>query len=374
MKIIFNCISNVAGGGVQNSANFIYYALKDKRHEYLFLVSRPVNSVLESWGVNHKSIIVFDDRKRVLDTQRKVRWLEREFKPQLVYTMAGPNLLCFKSFHMLGTSNPYITHAKKINYFWDRSILKGIKSICSAMFKGWIARLSGDFYVFQTPTSRKGFCKRFLCPINKTAVIPNAIGADFVDNITSYTPWSGVDRPKVILCASAYYSHKNIEILFRTARLLKERGELNVKFLLTIDNQSFSELTQRYDNSDNMILNIGPYNYSKAIDIYKKADAIVLPSLLETFSTVYIEAIALGLPIFIPKESFAKDICQDYAIYYDSLSEISLMNAIVSSENDEVESYKNRIKSIILSGYGNQEERYEKIALLFNRVAELHNL
>ncbi|MBW7937023.1 MAG: glycosyltransferase, partial [Flavobacteriales bacterium] len=112
---------------------------------------------------------------------------------------------------------------------------------------------------------------------------------------------------------------------------------------------------------EEIISNLGPFSYADAFDLYKKADAIILPSLLETFSTVYIEAMALGLPLFVPNEDFARDVCEEYAIYYDSTSESSLLNVLKLSESSKEVETKQMVKSNILKEYGNQEQRYNHI-------------
>lgn len=370
MRIIFNCINNVVGGGVQNSANFIANAVKDADAEYFFMVSPSVNNILQSWGIQHERIVVFEDRKKIISTQIRVCKIEKEFSPDLVYTMAGPSFVFFKSFHVLGTSNPYITHAKLRAFFLDKSFFQGLKKIVLAKGMGLITRVSGNHFVFQTPTSRLGFCKKFFCSESKTALVPNAIGPDFMANMDEYKPWDGIAGWKTVLCPSAYYAHKNIEILFKVARILKHDGDCKIRFVFTIDSGSFDRLAKKYPDVLDMVSNVGPYNYSDALSIYRKADAVVLPSLLETFSTVYIEAMALGLPLFVPREDFAEDICGEYGIYYDSLSESSLLDALREKEDESTARERGRTKSELLGSYGTQEMRYSKIILLLERLKE----
>lgn len=373
MRILFNCINNVSGGGVQNAANFIYYALSDIDNDYLFLVSPEVNEVLISWGIKSGHIIVLEDRKSFFYLRREVRQIERVFLPDLVYTMAGPSYVFFRGIHLLGTSDPYITHAKLQMFFFRKTVIDGFKSVILEMLKGIVTRISGSYFVFQTPASQKGFCKRFFCSLDKTAVVPNAIGQDFIGKGVEYKPWRVTSGDRTVLCPSAYYSHKNIEIIFEAAQLLVERGCSNIKFLLTISADVFATLSGRYPEASKLIDNYGPYNYSSALSVYEKADAVIMPSLLETFSTVYIEAMALGLPIFTPREEFAVDICGNYSIYYESQSVTSLLDVLTSDE--DVSKLVERIsaQNDRLAQYGTQEGRYRALVKLFRTVLDANS-
>ncbi len=92
-----------------------------------------------------------------------------------------------------------------------------------------------------------------------------------------------------------------------------------------------------------------------------------IPSLLETFSTSYLEAIAARKPLVVANTKFSKEICGEYANYYSPtdvddaysvlLNVISIDMVIEASQSDP-----------ILSRYGTQEERYETIKSILLRV------
>lgn len=370
MKILFNCINNVTGGGVQNSINFIFFAVKDKERDFLFLVSAAVKDGLEKFGVVDERVILIGNRRNILRTQKVIRQIENKFQPDIVYTMAGPSFVKFKSKHVLGISNPYITHAKIYHFFFGKSFVGGLKKILVESLKGLWGRLSANSYIFQTRTSLLGFCRRFFCSSKKAYVVPNAIGQQFDNKSVEYKKWSPLASEKILLCPSAFYPHKNLEIIFEVSELLQRNNVDNIKFVLTIESSVFGKLIEKWPGVNHLVSNIGPYSYSSALDLYGSADAIILPSLLETFSTTYIESVAMGLPLFVPQENFAVDICEDYGIYYKSNSVDSLYLALVSSESNTNKEKKQCAKEQILERYGNQEQRYHNIICLlesFNR-------
>ena len=53
---------------------------------------------------------------------KEVKLSEKEFNPDIVYTMGGPSYFLFKSYHVMGISDPYITHAKILNFYENRRL------------------------------------------------------------------------------------------------------------------------------------------------------------------------------------------------------------------------------------------------------------
>ena len=88
-----------------------------------------------------------------------------------------------------------------------------------------------------------------------------------------------------------------------------------------------------------------------------------MPSLLETFSTSYLEAIAASRMIIVPKKGFAREVCQDAAIYFDENDISSLFNIIYNYRNFKIDT---KIYENILSHYGTQLLRYNKIINALN--------
>lgn len=357
MKILFNCTNNIVGGAIQNSANFIKNALDDDKHIFLFLVSKEVEKILIAWSVDTTNVVAFNRKNDLKSHVNKILEIEKEFNPDVVYTMAGPTYINFRTTHVMGISDGYITHAKLKNFFFNRSVKEAILMFLKSSIKGFIARLSADYYIFQTETSRSGFCKRFLFSKKKTFIANNAINEIFLmHNLINRSSTVKKDFYE-ILCPSAYYSHKDLEILFEVSSILDEKNK--IRFLTTIDNLDFIKLCKKYKNNKG-IVNLGPYSYTDAIEIYEVCDAVIQPSTLETFSTTYIEAIALKKPLIVTDADFSKEICGSYAHYFKTGSRQSLLRLLESNEfKDNYHKFKER--DSILSKYGTQINRYNKI-------------
>lgn len=366
MRILFNCSVNVVGGAVQNAANFIKYATSSGQHEYLFIVSFQVKAVLNDWSIDSANIHVVESPARSKIAKLAIMRHESIFRPDVVYTMAGPTYLRFKAVHVMGISDPYITHADFRSVILNRSFFQSSVFAFKEFAKGIYARFSADYFVFQTVTSNEGFCKRFFVSSQKTYLLPNALGEKFLSNIpVNSRPLADAYR---VFVPSAYYSHKNLEIILDICNILKSAGKVDMLFVTTVPSDcSFAKSISRLGLGD-MIHNIGPYTYSRAQELYYEADVVFIPSVLETFSTSYLEAIALAKPLVVADKEFSREVCGRYAQYYSPLSAGSALEKILSSLSLEIDlSERDRI----ISRYGSQKQRFEKaisiLELVINR-------
>ena len=364
MKILFNCTINVVGGAVQNAANFIRYAALNNEYQFLFIVSPAVNAVLKKWVISPSNLHVIGSPARSKLARKAILALEKEFNPDIVYTMAGPTYVRFKAPHIMGISDPYITHADAMSLFLNRSKCQAWSFGLKELVKGWYARFSADYFLFQTETSRDGFCRRYGWDPKKTSLLQNALGESFFKQAAELKVFTGGARK--IFVPSAYYSHKNLEIIFEVCRLLKYSGrEDDFVFITTVPSDSI--FAKRLDELglNSLIHNVGPYTYNDAHRLYSDADAVFIPSVLETFSTSYLEAIAMAKPLIVADRPFSREVCGDYPHYYSPLyaeDSLKTLSVAVASEVDLVERQK------IISRYGSQEERFAKATSILEMV------
>lgn len=372
MKILFNCTVNVVGGAVQNSANFIKNAKASNKHLFLFLVSREVKETVEKLGCSSESIVVCDSPARSKKARESILEVEREFNPDIVYTMAGPTYVNFNAYHVMGVSDPYITHASLTNFSFNRSTFSALSMFLKIAYKAFYARFFANEFVFQTQTSRSGFCKRYFFDKQKTHILPNAIGEQFL--IHDLVNNGGNSRPRTkIFVPSAYYPHKNIEITLEIANLLQAKNN-NEQFCFVLTIPKESEFVKKIEGSPvrNMFEVIGPYSYADAKDLYANAEIIFIPSLLETFSTSYLEAIACAKPLIVADRPFAKEICNEYAYYFDGIDSRMVAGIIEKLKDNEflVDQKALEERQHILDVYGTQQQRFKNIIRILENIYE----
>ena len=122
-----------------------------------------------------------------------------------------------------------------------------------------------------------------------------------------------------LFCLARYYPHKNLERIVDV--FSKYRQELmDVVVYLTIDadqHRGAKRLLRRIktEGLDQMVVNVGPISQRDIGSYFRNCHGLLFPTLLESFSASYLEAMYFGLPIITSDVDFARDVCGDAAIY-----------------------------------------------------------
>ena len=83
--------------------------------------------------------------------------------------------------------------------------------------------------------------------------------------------------------------------------------------------------------------------------LYRQCDGLLMPTLLESFSGTYVEAMFHNIPIFTSNFDFARDVCKDGAMYFDPFDVqdiIGQLNFIFCNDNEKNELLK-RAKTVL---------------------------
>jgi glycosyltransferase involved in cell wall biosynthesis len=372
-KVLFNCSTNVVGGGVKNSAIFIKYALEDTTLNWYFAISPEVQDLITKWGMNceAENFFLFEDspgRSKMAKIRLEVLVNKGDFN--LVYTMAGPAYAKFSCIHLQGISNPFITHAD-----WDAFSLIGnpfgisryiIKSAVQLLFSR-----NADYFVFQTEQARSSYCKRAVISKSRTNVVSNAF-----DDSLHYDLGIKIERDNTIniLCPGAAYTHKAFQFIPEIAKFLKEILKIEFRFILTLpDSKMLVEIEKKAleFGVEGNIINKGPFSYSEINRVYSEADIVFVPSLLETFSASYLEAIAFQKELVVADKGFAKEICGEYANYVNPKNALETANVLkVIIENKDKNTEKSIIGNQVLNRFGSQKERFEKLKQVILKLVE----
>ena len=136
---------------------------------------------------------------------------------------------------------------------------------------------------------------------------------------------STVRRENFLLYPARGWPHKNHKKLFEAIRLVKQNGH-TVKLLLTGEPPTVpNDLTDSIEN-------LGRIEQNELDDLYRKARALIFPSLYEGFGLPPIEAMSAGCPVLVSNAGSLPEVCGDSAIYFNPLDVNSIFNAIINSE------------------------------------------
>lgn len=200
-------------------------------------------------------------------------------------------------------------------------------SIASA-FSAWISRLllraNTPFvkkYIVQTYPMKNGLLRTFPKIRNNDVEIVAQPAPDWLLS-------NPIDRrcridnaaPLKLFYPSAVYPHKNHELIYAFASAAKRRSEV-IDIRLTCEAPSSK-------SSYGPISFLGRLSPSEMRAEYQAADALLFPSLDESYGLPIVEAISIGIPIICADRPYSRALCDENAIYFDSADALSLENAV----------------------------------------------
>lgn len=161
---------------------------------------------------------------------------------------------------------------------------------------------------------------RSMYSIRECVTLPNVVST-LISNANPPDNGFGVPVGFRFLTLTRYYPHKNLESLVMAYELLLKRLPSAVG-ILTIDPSDHRRAPALLASIEDRglsgsVVNIGPVGQSALGALYSGVDAVVLPTLLESSSGAYVEALTFGLPIITSDRDFAREVCGDAAIYVD---------------------------------------------------------
>ena len=364
MKVLLNTSTLHKGGVLQTSSTFIMQALRHEDGiEWFLVLSRALAQELRQFGVElpASSLVLDDLPSHSASARRQVLAREGEVQPDCVFTFSGPAYVRFRSFHLMGCSNPWVTHSTLMAY---RSLFpKGwADNIARNLYRAyWFTQ--ADAWVVQTETARQGLHNRLRRPLDRITVISNTCGEHYLTQ-RGRRPFPEPGQPVRLLSFAAPYRQKNQDLIPQVIlELARLRPGLDFKFILTLPPDHYVGrevlgLARRLGVEDR-IENLGPVPVARGPELYRSCDICFLPTLLETFSANYPEAMAMGLPIVTTDLGFAHDVCGDAAVYFRPRDARSAAEAIVRLLEDRAlwERLVDRGKTV-LSRFPTSEERY----------------
>ncbi|MGC4057882.1 MAG: glycosyltransferase [Chitinophagaceae bacterium] len=336
MKFIINATNLSSGGALQVTRSLMYeWGKTDMGHEFHFFLS-PYFSESDSSMQRPWLHIIRLGEKPVYGTvqmsrhRRFMQQQELKIGPDAILTVFGPSLWRPESPHLCGFANGVFLFSS--DAFIKERFRKGLFSKLSYALRRMLLfrelKNNADHFWVETETAAKALSREV--NISSSAIASSAT------RIPGYCA-THPRHPKAIRCRllylSAYYPHKNFEIL---PSLIGQLATANrkVTFLLTLPEPAFQKLT-RQTSVAGYLENIGPVTTEQLQRCYDQCDAAFIPSLLETFSASFPEAMQAGKPILCSDRPFAHDICGDAALYFDPLNVQDIaakIENIVSSE------------------------------------------
>jgi len=340
-KVLLNATTIIKGGGVQAVVSFIR-SLMDVRElddlDWHLILSPVVNRQLEQLNLKinfEKDLVLPDSPAKSFKSRNILRDYVEKREIDCVFTFFGPAYVKFPVLHICGVADGWVTHSDLEAYSKIHSWLERLKVFLLCLYKGFWFRRADAWFVEQE-AARKGLAGRFGIQQEDVTVIANNCAEHYHD--FKGLPLLDGDTMRVLIFAS-YYPNKNIELVPYIANALKEVGRANIEFILTIheDDPGLNRVMMLAKSLDveKSIRNIGPVDVLDGPALYRSCKILLMPSILETFSAVYPEAMCMGLPIVTADKYFSRAICDKAACYYESDNANEAANLISKLLRDE---------------------------------------
>lgn len=371
MRILIDNSNLFAGGGVQVATSFLN-DLKDLQSSDIYYIVQSVNSARQIYKEEFSDRFVFFDltseQQPVIKRVQELKRIERLVKPDIIFTVFGPSYYKSRSPKVVGFAIPHIIYSNS-PFFSKISFLERYKINVTSYLKNIFFKNNSDALIFESEDAMGIYLSKIKKPI-KSYVVSNTLNSIF----NNADLWKNITIEKAcfnILYLTANYPHKNLNIIpdIIDYLILNDRLD-NFKFNLSVNKEELM-FDDRYDKYINYLGNVDIMNVPS---LYKEMDLLLMPSLLEVFSTSYLEAMYMQIPIISSDMSFARDICADSALFADPLDAADYADKILLLYTNK-ELYNNLVKKGAenLKRFGTSMDRTKKYLEILKKHANADN-
>ena len=239
------------------------------------------------------------------------------------------------------------------------------------MLRSYYRRCSNNLYSENESVSK---ALRSLYPKKKVYTVTNFYNQVFdkpEDWIEHTLPkYDGVS----LLTVANLYPHKNLGITLGIINYIKRKHpDFKFRFVISVAKEDFiNAYGDRYNEEmSEHFLFLGTVKIAECPSLYKQCDIEFQPTLLESFTATFPEAMRMGMPIVTTDLAFARQLCGDAACYYDALKTEDAAEAIyrVATDKEYASSLVEKGRKQLLF-YDTYEQRAEK---LIDIVQEINN-
>lgn len=327
MKLMINTAHQRFGGAVQVALSFINECRAFSEHEYFVMLGPGLQKLInEKEFPDNFHFEKFDfgaiNFRKSFAIHKAMKAMEMKYKPDVVISTTGPTYFHSKAPQIIGFNLPLYIYPES-PFVQGFSGIRRLKFAFKKVLHYYFFRRDASAFVTQTDD------------VNQR--VRNELKFDNVHTVTN-TASSYYSQPKVFpnklsskpkdlyrfVTISAFYPHKDLELIKSVVEILKERGRQNFEFVLTIKPEEFERVFKGLDH----IVSVGPVPPQECPSLYRECDAMFLPTLAECFSASYPEAMIMDKPIITTDLGFARSICGDAALYFKAKNAVAAADEI----------------------------------------------
>lgn len=339
MKIIINTSTIHVGGAVQVAINIIKNSFLQKSDEIYYITNQVV---YEACSTDlERTMIVSKSPASIFgfEAKRQIKSFANLINPDIIYSVGAPSYINFKQKEVLRLTNPWIINSLNSDvykiYNYKQRLLMKLKVVVQRLYLR-----KTTFFITQTCDAKEKIVLNLNKLENNVFVIENTFSQTFKEYVGNHVERDYNNRINVLSIA-APYPHKNLILLVKIAKKLKETNNNKFHFIITYPEKEYlhSDLFKEINKFDvkDYFTNLGKVSLEELPKIYSESHILLLPTLLEVFSASLLEAMVFNLPIITTKFSFNTEVCGKGAIYldnpYDEEDALQKLNFLIESES-----------------------------------------
>ena len=315
MRLMINTAHQRFGGAVQVALSFINECRDFPEHEYFVMLGPGLQKLVnqEEFPENfHFESFDFGpiNLRKSFAINKAMQAMEAKYKPEVIISTTGPTYFQSKAPQIIGFNLPLYIYPES-PFVQSFSGLRRLKFAFKKILHYYFFKRDASAFVTQTDDVNQRVRKEL--GFDKVYTVTNT-ASTYYKQPESF-PNKLAAKPEALyrfVTISAFYPHKDLELIKEVARILEERGRQNFEFVLTIKPEEFD----RAFKGQNHIVSVGPVPPRECPSLYRECDAMFLPTLAECFSASYPEAMIMDKPIITTDLGFAKRICGEAALYF----------------------------------------------------------
>lgn len=362
MRILIDSSIVSKGGGVQVALSFIENISIDPGFEVICVVNPEIDkqlSTLAKKKIKHYYIESIEPSYKKFSQGKRISLIEQKHKPDLVFVVFGPAYWKPNAKTLQGFALGKMLYEKELNVDLKEKILNFVKKK--------IFQWSHSYLLVETELVKNRLTNCLGYSQEKIFVIGNSYSPNFKKNVLANE--ERITKQKnifQILVPGSYYPHKNLEqiilslVEIKISPLLKNK----IKILFTIPENSpdWNNLLNlaKQHQVDQFIATVGFVPNARFAELYLQSNAIICASLVESSTAVFPETFLANRPLLVSDRPFAKELCEDAALYFDPLDEKSIANAILELTNNEKlqQLLVENGKKVLLKNYPSADQKW----------------
>lgn len=370
---IFICAAQFKGGSLQVVISLIKEFVKFPENNYYVVMSKEVKKQLH--GIDFPNNFHFYDlpypsKIRLANSYLRGSFLskiEKESNCDCIICTSGPIYWTPKKPMLIGYNLPHLIYPESPYFNRIPLWMKLRWKVRWATHKARYRKEASTIFVQTEDVNQR---LRKILKTDRIITISNTYNNayDIQKDYPNKLPQRASNEIR-LLTISAFYKHKNFEIIPKTIEALKLKGINNVRFVVTLPDNLFNIAFGQ--NPPKEIINVGFIPTLEGASLYKECDFMFLPTLLECFSASYAEAMVMKKPILTSDLGFAHTVCNDAAIYFNPDDANDVADKIIYLMNSPEKQSDLITKGLAqLKQFGSAEDRAREVLKACKQLTE----